>query len=110
MTVVLEDYTACGVGELSIKQGQQVEVVEAAPPVGPTQAAGDWCLVRTMPPDGADPAQGLLPVSILKPIPILRGPPGTRNSMDVDGEVMCVCVCVCVCVTLCVCECVLNLW
>nr|KAG5714839.1 hypothetical protein BaRGS_000327 [Batillaria attramentaria] len=85
ITVVIEDYTASGVGELSVKQGQQVEVVEAAPPVGPTQAPGDWVVIRTMPPDGADPSQGLVPMAVLKPIPILKGP-GARNSMDLEGK------------------------
>ena len=84
VTMVVEDYTPNGAGELSVKQGQQIEVVDTAPPVGPTQAPGEWVLVRTMPPDGADPAQGLVPLSVLKPIAILRA--GTRNSMELDGE------------------------
>ncbi|KAL8612450.1 hypothetical protein ACOMHN_058578 [Nucella lapillus] len=83
VTIVVEDYSASAVGELSIRQGQQLEVVDPAPPVGPTQASTDWCLVRTMPPDGADPAQGLVPLGALKPIPLLRGP-GARNSMELD--------------------------
>ena len=86
VTVVLDDFSASGVGELSVKQGQQIEVVDPAPPVGPTQAAVDWCLIRTMPPDGADPAQGLVPVNVLKTIPLLK--PGARNSMDLDGEIL----------------------
>ncbi|XP_070187687.1 triple functional domain protein-like isoform X2 [Littorina saxatilis] len=86
VTLVVEDYVASGVGELSIRQGQQVEVVDPAPPVGPTQSAADWCLVRTMPPDGADPSQGLVPLAVLKPIPALRAP-GARNSMEIDETV-----------------------
>lgn len=85
VTVVVEDYSANGVGELSVSRGQQVEVVEAAAPVGHTQTPGDWCLIRTMPPDGADPSQGLVPLSVLKPIAVLKGP-GARNSVDLDGK------------------------
>ncbi|XP_025096323.1 triple functional domain protein-like isoform X1 [Pomacea canaliculata] len=83
VTVVVEDYSASGPGELSVIRGQQVEVVEAGATVGPTQAPGDWCLIRTMPPDGADPSQGLVPMATLKPVPILRAP-GARNSLDLD--------------------------
>lgn len=88
VTVVVEDYSASGPGELSVIRGQQVEVVEAGATVGPTQAPGDWCLIRTMPPDGADPSQGLVPMATLKPVPILRAP-GARNSLDLDGEKNC---------------------
>ena len=84
VTVVTEDYTAAGAGELSVRAGWQVEVVDASPQIGPTQANCDWVLVRTMPPDGADPSQGLAPLAVLRPIPLLR--PGARNSMDLDGE------------------------
>ncbi|KAI8761242.1 triple functional domain protein isoform X2, partial [Biomphalaria glabrata] len=77
VTIVLEDYTASSPKEVSVQHGQQVEIIDASP------GQLDWCLVRTLPPDGADSAQGLVPMSILKPVSFLQTP-GARNSIDLD--------------------------
>ncbi|XP_012941789.1 triple functional domain protein isoform X2 [Aplysia californica] len=79
LTVVMEDYAASSPKEVSVQRGQQVEVIDASP------GQLDWCLVRTLPPDGADSAQGLVPVSVLKPLAFLQTP-GARNSIDLDDS------------------------
>lgn len=78
-TVVIEDYTATSPREVSVLRGQQVEIIDASP------GQVDWCLVRTLPPDGADSSQGLVPMSVLRPMSYLQTP-GARNSMDLDGS------------------------
>ena len=79
VTVVIEDVTASTASELRVTKGQQVEVVDAAP------GHSEVCLIRTVPSDGSEPQQGLVPMSALKPIPILRVP-GSRNSIELDGR------------------------
>lgn len=78
VTVVMEDYTASSPREVSVLRGQHVEIVDASP------GQVDWCLVRTFPADGADSSQGLVPMSVLKPMSYLQTP-GGRNSIDLDG-------------------------
>ncbi|KAK6165753.1 hypothetical protein SNE40_022615 [Patella caerulea] len=78
VTVVVDDFSACSNSELSVSRGQQVEVIDATP------GQLDWCLVRVTDNDGSgEPGQGLVPIAILKPIPILKGT-GCRTSMDLD--------------------------
>ena len=87
VTVVVEDRLAGAPGELTVKQGQHLEVIDPAPPLPPVQSACTgvaWCLVRTLPPDGADPSQGLVPVDVLQPCPILQIS-GARNSVELEG-------------------------
>ncbi|ESO86296.1 hypothetical protein LOTGIDRAFT_220800 [Lottia gigantea] len=79
VTSVLEDFAACANSELTVHKGQPVEVID------PTPGQLDWCLVRTIEQDGCESHQGLVPIAILKPIPILKGP-GCRTSMDLDGD------------------------
>ncbi|XP_076464280.1 kalirin-like [Babylonia areolata] len=74
VTMAVEDFTASTAGELSVRQGQQLELVEASPPLGPTHTPGEWCLVRTLPLEASEPVQqGLVPVAVLKPVPLMRG-------------------------------------
>ena len=73
LTTVLEDFTASSPKEVSVQRGWQVELIDCNP-------GSDLCLVQTLPPDGADSAQGLIPVSVLKPLAF------NRNSMDLDGQ------------------------
>ncbi|KAK3803493.1 hypothetical protein RRG08_037806 [Elysia crispata] len=75
-TQVLEDHSATSSKEVSVQRGTQVEVVDPSPP-----GCQDWCLVRTLPPDGADSAQGLVPTAVLRPVSFLSG---GRNSIDGD--------------------------
>ncbi|XP_048253877.1 triple functional domain protein-like isoform X2 [Haliotis rufescens] len=80
VTVVIEDFSASTSNEVTLAKGQSVEVIDAAP------GHSDWCLVRTVPNDSGETTQGLVPMSALKPIAILRAP-GSRNSLDLDeGE------------------------
>lgn len=73
----MEDYSATTPNEVSVTRGMQVEIIDASP------GQVDWCLVRTLPPDGADSSQGLVPMSVLKPLNLMAG---ARNSIDLDGE------------------------
>ncbi|KAL1022033.1 hypothetical protein UPYG_G00021370 [Umbra pygmaea] len=57
LTVVLLDFSAGGAGELSVRCGQTVELVERS-----SERPG-WCLVRTT--DQTPPQEGLLPMSAL---------------------------------------------
>ncbi|GFO00014.1 kalirin-like isoform x8 [Plakobranchus ocellatus] len=75
-TQVVEDHAAASSKEVSVQRGQQVEVIDPSPPGFP-----DWCLVRTLPPDGADSAQGLVPSAVLRPVSFLTA---GRNSIDLD--------------------------
>lgn len=75
----MEDFIASSPKEVSVMRGQHVEIIDASP------GQLDWCLVRTLPPDGADSSQGLVPMSVLKPISFLQTP-GARNSIDLDGK------------------------
>ncbi|CAG5119594.1 unnamed protein product, partial [Candidula unifasciata] len=79
VTVVMEDYAASSPREVSVLRGQQVEIIDASP------GQVDWCLVRTFPADGADCSQGLVPMSVLKPMSYLQTP-GGRNSIDLDDS------------------------
>ncbi|BFZ15658.1 hypothetical protein BsWGS_18696 [Bradybaena similaris] len=79
VTVVMEDYTASSPREVTVLRGQHVEIIDASP------GQVDWCLVRTFPADGADSSQGLVPMSVLKPMSYLQTP-GARNSIDLDDS------------------------
>ncbi|CAE1271113.1 Kalirin,Rho guanine nucleotide exchange factor 25,Triple functional domain protein,Death-associated protein kinase 1,Death-associated protein kinase 3 [Acanthosepion pharaonis] len=83
VTVVIEDYSATSTSELSIQKGQQVELVDVCPAGQP-----EWCLVRTLPNEVGESSQGLVPMSTLKPVPILKvaSSAGTRTSADLDDS------------------------
>lgn len=48
----------------------------------------EWCLVRTLPNEVGESSQGLVPMSTLKPVPILKvaSSAGARTSADLDGK------------------------
>ncbi|XP_060073162.1 kalirin-like isoform X1 [Ylistrum balloti] len=78
ISIVIEDYAAANNSELTIQRGQQVEILD------PTPGEPNWCLVKSLTPPGeGEPSQGLVPLSTLKPLPVMRGP-GSRSSMDLD--------------------------
>lgn len=65
LSTVVEDYAATSEQELSVSRGQQVEVLELLPGTEP-----GWCLVRLLsPPGGGDLPEGLIPSTVLRPIP-----------------------------------------
>lgn len=57
LTVVLQDFVASSVSELSVQTGQTVELLER-----PSERPG-WCLVRTT--DKSPPQEGLVPSTTL---------------------------------------------
>uniref|UniRef100_W4VRC9 Putative triple functional domain ptprf n=1 Tax=Corethrella appendiculata TaxID=1370023 RepID=W4VRC9_9DIPT len=64
MTWVINDYIATqGTNELSVIKGQQVEIVDLN-----CSGAPEYCLVR-LPINSTDSQEGLVPVSVLKPLP-----------------------------------------
>ena len=84
--LVTEDYAAATDRELTVSRGQQVELIDAQPSGAP---AGDtpYYLIRLANPDTADwaSAEGLVPSSVLKQLPGLRGS-GSRSSITIDSE------------------------
>ena len=81
VTTVIEDYSAGNNSELTVTKGQQVELLDTAPP-----GEQNWCLVRMINAEDGEPTQGLVPISSLKPIPALQNL-SNRNSMDLEGNV-----------------------
>ncbi|XP_029657628.1 kalirin isoform X4 [Octopus sinensis] len=83
VTVVIVDYSATSTWDLSVQKGQQVELIDVCPPGQP-----EWCLVRTLPTEVKESSQGLVPMSALKPVPILKvsSAAGTRTSADLDDS------------------------
>ncbi|XP_021366305.1 triple functional domain protein-like isoform X1 [Mizuhopecten yessoensis] len=79
ISIVIEDYSAANNSELTVQRGQQVEILDPVP------GEPNWCLVKSLspPPGDGEPSQGLVPLSALKPLPVVRGP-GSRSSMDLD--------------------------
>ncbi|XP_052674047.1 kalirin-like isoform X2 [Crassostrea angulata] len=81
ITIVLEDYSAGNNSEVTVSKGQHVEILDPAPKGEP-----NWCLVRVLNMEDGEPAEGLVPISSLKPIPALKQH-GNRDSMgDEDTE------------------------
>ncbi|KAK3082713.1 hypothetical protein FSP39_003330 [Pinctada imbricata] len=78
VTVVIEDYSAANNSELTVIKGQQVELLDTAPP-----GEQNWCLVRMINAEDGEPTQGLVPISSLKMIPALQRATN-RNSMDLE--------------------------
>ena len=88
MCVVCEDFkpTSGNEAEISVCVGQQVEVLDPCPSGG----SSEWCLVRPLlNVEGISgpgcPAEGLVPMSILKHLPNLRVSV-SRTSINNDGE------------------------
>ena len=79
VTAVVEDFTASGASEISVRKSQQVEVIDLSP------GQPNWCYVRTLPSETGEQFQGLVPTAILKPIPRLLGP-GSRTSLEFEGQ------------------------
>ncbi|KAF4519125.1 hypothetical protein B566_EDAN007398 [Ephemera danica] len=83
MTWVIADHeAAAGSPEITVRKGQQVEVLEV-----PAAHNPDLCLVR-LPSSGGSGDQtaqeGLVPMIVLKPPP--QGLRGRRSNPDHDGE------------------------
>lgn len=79
VTIVLEDYSAGNNSEVTVSKGQHVEILDPAPKGEP-----NWCLVRVLNMEDGEPAEGLVPISSLKPIPALKQH-GNRDSMGDEG-------------------------
>lgn len=79
ITIVLEDYSAGNNSEVTVSKGQHVEILDPAPKGEP-----NWCLVRVLNMEDGEPAEGLVPISSLKPIPALKQH-GNRDSMGDEG-------------------------
>ncbi|CAM9324578.1 unnamed protein product [Lampetra fluviatilis] len=70
MTVASQDFSAASSGELSLRKGQVVEVLERG------RERADWCLVRAG--EGSTSSEGLVPCAALSL-------PPSRSSLDMDG-------------------------
>lgn len=85
MTWVVADFTATpSTQEISVCKGQQVEVLDASHTVTSSVASGEFCLVRLSPGSagttgGGGTLEGLVPVSVLKPLPGGKSAAGTRR-------------------------------
>ena len=78
MTWVICDYIATqGTQELSVTKGQQVEIIDLN-----CSGAPEYCLVR-LPINSTDSQEGLVPVSVLKPLPSSHG---KINSKQRDSD------------------------
>ncbi len=78
---VVEDYKATNDQELSIQQGQHVEVLDTAPATNQ-----NWCLVRHLPLDnGSTPTEGLVPMANIKQVPNLKVS-SSRTSIENEGQ------------------------
>ena len=75
----MDDFIASGASEISVRKGQQVEVLDLSP------GQPNWCYVRTLPSESGDQYQGLVPTATLKPIPKLLVP-GSRISGEFEGQ------------------------
>lgn len=85
MTWVINDHVAAaGSQELTVRKGQQVEVVEIS------ATRPDYCMVRmpTQGPDLGAVPEGLVPISVLKPQPQPRVSPSRRqpNLANIEHE------------------------
>ncbi|XP_044733840.1 triple functional domain protein isoform X3 [Chrysoperla carnea] len=83
MTWVISDHVASpGTQELSVRKGQQVEVVEIS------TSRPDYCVVRmpTQGPDLGAVPEGLVPISVLKPQPAPRASPSRRQQTNLSIE------------------------
>ena len=78
-TIVVDDFAATNNSEVSVRKGQQVEVIELSP------GQPNWCFVKTLQNEGVETFQGLVPTATLKPIPRLLGP-GSRSSLEFEGN------------------------
>ncbi|XP_022243783.1 triple functional domain protein-like [Limulus polyphemus] len=86
ITWVVEGHVApSGSQELSVRSGQQVELLDTA-------ASGpEWCMVRLQSPGGegsGSPQEGLVPSSCLKPTPSMRNSTNTVNTDNQDVPVV----------------------
>ena len=79
VTVVVDDFIASGASEISVRKGQQVEVLDLSP------GQPNWCYVRTLPSESGDQYQGLVPTATLKQIPKLLVS-GSRTSIEFEGQ------------------------
>ena len=77
--MVVDDFTAAGASEISVRKGQQVEVLDLSP------GQPNWCYIRTLASETGEQFQGLVPTATLKPIPRLLGP-GSRTSLEFEGQ------------------------
>ena len=76
---MVDDFTAAGASEISVRKGQQVEVLDLSP------GQPNWCYIRTLASETGEQFQGLVPTATLKPIPRLLGP-GSRTSLEFEGQ------------------------